>query len=168
MHPEQIDPLSGPPADRPVRLPSSRVELVGLRRIGPFEFQWPGDTESFEGGWVFEAHIDGSQHSVRLGIGAREAFGRLRVHAVTWMDGQVQVEGAEADHYPAIQALIGFAAPEVGSSEPGPRFRLAMTTLRSWSTAGRSTRPTARSALRSRSARTTWRPGLCTLACAAS
>jgi uncharacterized HhH-GPD family protein len=106
VQPERIDPLSRPPADLPVRLPDEQVELAGVKRVGPFEFQWPGDTESFEGGWTFEAHIDGAQHSVRLGIGAREAFGRLRVHAVTWIDGRVQVEGAEADHYPATQVLI--------------------------------------------------------------
>lgn len=106
MHPEGIDPLSRPRADLPVRLPAGQVELAGVKRIGPFEFQWQAETESFEGGWVFEAHIDATQHSVRLGIGTREVFGRLRVHGVTWIDGQVQVEGAEADNYPATQALI--------------------------------------------------------------
>jgi hypothetical protein len=33
-------------------------------------------------------------------------FGRWRVHTVTWLDGEVQVEGVEADGYPAIQALL--------------------------------------------------------------
>ncbi|HLI38178.1 MAG TPA: hypothetical protein VKV80_12690 [Streptosporangiaceae bacterium] len=42
----------------------------------------------------------------RHGLGAREVFGRLRVHTVTWIDGQVQVEGVEADDYPASRALI--------------------------------------------------------------
>lgn len=84
----------------------SRIELAGVKRIGPFEFQWPDDTESFESGWAFEAHIDGASHVVRLGIGARELFGRMRVHGVTWIDGEVQAEGAEADDYPASQALI--------------------------------------------------------------
>lgn len=106
MHPELIGPLSGQPAGRAVRSPKSRIQLVGVKRIGPFEFQWRAGNESFEGGWVFEAHIDGAQHSVRLGIGARELFGRMRLHAVTWIDGQVQVEGVEADRYPATQALI--------------------------------------------------------------
>jgi uncharacterized HhH-GPD family protein len=82
------------------------VELVGVRRIGPFDFRWPDETESFEGGWAFEAHIDGARHPTRLGIGACQRFGRMRVHVVTWMDGEVQVEGVEADDYPASQALI--------------------------------------------------------------
>jgi uncharacterized HhH-GPD family protein len=84
----------------------NRVDLVGVKRIGPFEFRWPDDTESFESGWAFEAHIDGALHGVRFGIGAREVFGRMRVHTVTWVDDEVQVEGAEADDYPASQALI--------------------------------------------------------------
>lgn len=82
------------------------VQLTGVKRIGPFEFQWPDDTESFESGWAFEAHIDSASHVVRLGIGARELFGRMRVHAVTWIDDEVQAEGVEADDYPASQALI--------------------------------------------------------------
>lgn len=106
MHPEQIDPLSRPLAGQTARLPNSRIELVGVKRIGPFEFRWPEGPETFEGGWVFEARIDGARHAVRLGIGAREVFGRMRVHAVTWIQGRVQVEGVEADHYPATQALI--------------------------------------------------------------
>jgi hypothetical protein len=44
--------------------------------------------------------------SGRHGIGAREVYGKMRVHTVTWIGGQVQVEGIEADDYPSSQALI--------------------------------------------------------------
>lgn len=106
MHPAQIDPLSRPLPGQTVRFPGNRVELACVKKIGPFEFQWPEGAETFEGGWVFEAHIDGARHPVRLGIGAREVFGRMRVHAVTWIQGRVHVEGVESDHYPATQDLI--------------------------------------------------------------
>lgn len=43
-------------------------------------------------------------HRARHGLGAREVYGRIRVHTVTWIDGEVQVEGVEADDYPVSQA----------------------------------------------------------------
>ena len=33
-------------------------------------------------------------------------YGRWRVHTVTWLDREVQVEGVEAGDYPASRALI--------------------------------------------------------------
>lgn len=82
------------------------VEILAAEPIGPFEFRWPDATEAFEGGWLANARIGESQHKVRHGIGARTTYGRERVHTVTWVDGAVQVEGVEADDYPASQALI--------------------------------------------------------------
>lgn len=84
----------------------THVELGAITRVGPFDFRWPDATESFEGGWSFDARIDGHRHAVRHGVGAREVYGRERVHTVTWINSQVQVEGVEADDYPASQALI--------------------------------------------------------------
>ncbi len=82
------------------------LELVAVKELGPFTFRWPEDIESFEGGRSFEARIAGARISGRHGIGAREVYGRMRVHTVTWIDGEVQVEGVEADDYPSSQALI--------------------------------------------------------------
>lgn len=82
------------------------AELRAVATIGPFDFRWPDGTESFEGGWSFEARVGGRSQAVRHGIGAREVYGRIRVHTVTWINGAVQVEGVEADDYPASQALI--------------------------------------------------------------
>jgi hypothetical protein len=82
------------------------VKLASIAPIGPFDFRWPESTESFEGGWSFEARIDGQRLAVRHGVGAREVYGRIRVHTVTWINTEVQVEGVEADDYPATQALI--------------------------------------------------------------
>ena len=84
----------------------THVELGAITRVGPFDFRWPDGTESFEGGWSFTAGIDGHRHAVRHGVGAREVYGRVRVHTVTWINSEVQVEGVEADDYPASQALI--------------------------------------------------------------
>ena len=84
----------------------SGIDLTAVKTLEPFDFRWPDGIESFEGGWSFEASIPGNRHTGRHGIGAREVYGRVRVHTVTWLDGEVQVEGAEADDYPSSQALI--------------------------------------------------------------
>jgi hypothetical protein len=82
------------------------IEILAVEKLGPFDFRWPEATESFETGWSFEVHANGRRHAARHGLGAREVYGRLRIHTVTWIDGEVQVEGVEADDYPASQALI--------------------------------------------------------------
>lgn len=84
----------------------TRFELGAIGNIGPFSFRWPDGTEDFEAGWRVTARIDGRSYEIKHGLGAREVYGRIRVHTVTWLDGQVQVEGVEADDYPSSQALI--------------------------------------------------------------
>ncbi|MBB4935574.1 hypothetical protein F4561_006468 [Lipingzhangella halophila] len=80
---------------------TSRVE-----RIARFTFQWPEYVERFDCGWQFQLHVGGATHTVQHGLGARKVYGRLRVHTVTWIGGQVQVEGTEADDYPNTRALL--------------------------------------------------------------
>lgn len=82
------------------------ARLSTVAPIGAFDFRWPDGIEHFESGWTFELHIDGEVHEVRHGIGGRKVYGRERVHTVTWLDGQVQVEGVEADDYPVTGALV--------------------------------------------------------------
>ena len=82
------------------------IVITKTERLDPFEFRWPTNVEPFEGGWECRVTIDGVPHVVRHGIGGREVYGRPRVHAVTWLDRNVQVEGVEADDYPTSQALI--------------------------------------------------------------
>jgi uncharacterized HhH-GPD family protein len=82
------------------------VELVAVKELGPFPFRWPDGIEPFERGWSFEARITETRFFGQHGIGAREVYGRMRVHTVTWVGGEVQVEGVEADDYPSSQALI--------------------------------------------------------------
>lgn len=82
------------------------VELGAITRIESFDFRWPDGRESLEGGRSFDARIDGHRYAVRHRVGARDVYGRVRVHTVTWNNSEVQVDGAEADDYPASQALI--------------------------------------------------------------
>jgi hypothetical protein len=82
------------------------VELIDAKKLEPFSYRWPNGIEPFEAGWSFDARIAGTRLSGRHGIGAREVYGKMRVHTVTWIGGQVQVEGVEADDYPSSQALI--------------------------------------------------------------
>lgn len=83
-----------------------KVVITGERQIGPFKWRWPEEYEEFEGGWDFQLIVAGSRHRVRHGLGGRHVFGRWRVHTVTWLDGEVQVEGVEADDYPATRGLL--------------------------------------------------------------
>jgi len=83
-----------------------RIELQDVRPIGSFEFRWPMGTESFDHGWEGTAVVDGRSTRFRHGIGGRHAYGRHRVHTVTWLDGQPVVEGVEADDYERSRALL--------------------------------------------------------------
>ena len=74
--------------------------------LDPFDFRWPDGVEHFERGWDFTFEWDGRCVPVRHGLGAREVYGRRRVHSVTWVRGQPMVEGVEADDYPESRALI--------------------------------------------------------------
>ena len=101
----------------------TELRITKTERLGPFTFPWPDNIEQFEGGWECDVTIDGARHLVRHGIGQREVYGQPRVHTVTWLDREVQVEGA-------------------GST----RFLPAMKASKSCVTEPRSTRPTARHA----------------------
>lgn len=83
-----------------------QAEIAEVQQLGPFSFRWPHGEEHFEGGWTYVVAVDGDTHRVRHGIGSRDVYGRPRVHTVTWLDGEVQVEGVEADDYPTTRALL--------------------------------------------------------------
>jgi uncharacterized HhH-GPD family protein len=82
------------------------IEIVSCTELSEFSFRWPDATEEFERGWECQVRTDGQTHAMRHGIGSRVVYGRLRLHTVTWLAGQPQVEGVEADDYPASQCLI--------------------------------------------------------------
>ena len=82
------------------------VRIIGVQQLLPFSYKWPVAVEEFEGGWEFLVDIAGDQFTIRHGLGTRHVYDRERVHTVTWLDGQVQVEGVEADDYPSTQSLI--------------------------------------------------------------
>jgi uncharacterized HhH-GPD family protein len=84
----------------------TELRITRTERLGPFTFPWPDNVEEFEAGWECDVTIDGARHLVRHGIGQREVYGRPRVHVVTWLDREVQVEGVESDDYPTSQAMI--------------------------------------------------------------
>jgi uncharacterized HhH-GPD family protein len=82
------------------------ASIGDVEQIGPFDFRWPDGIEHFESGWTCQLRMDGGTHSIRHGIGGREVYGRERVHTVTWLDGDVAVEGVEADDYPSSGCLV--------------------------------------------------------------
>ena len=86
--------------------PMIAAQVRDLREIEAFSFVWPTETERFEVGWTYQLKVLGQTHIVRHGLGSRLVYGKRRVHTVTWLDGNVEVEGVEADDYPATQALV--------------------------------------------------------------
>ncbi|GMU77258.1 MAG: hypothetical protein AMXMBFR46_00590 [Acidimicrobiia bacterium] len=86
--------------------PLATASVSHVDQIGAFDFRWPDATEHFESGWTCRLTVRGEQHRVRHGLGGREVYGRERVHTVTWLDGEVQVEGVEADDYPGSGCLV--------------------------------------------------------------
>jgi hypothetical protein len=73
---------------------SAIIEIIFVKRLPPFTFRWPEGMESFEVGWSIELRAAERRHHARHGLGSREVYGRMRVHTVTWLDSEVQVEGA--------------------------------------------------------------------------
>ena len=82
------------------------VAVRDVRRLEPFNHRWSDGAEAFEGGWAYTAEVGGGPRAIRHGVGARQAFGRVRVRTVTWIGGEAEVEGVEADDYPVSQALL--------------------------------------------------------------
>jgi uncharacterized HhH-GPD family protein len=85
---------------------STDIRVSDVQRLEPFEIRWPDGWEPFEGGWSYTAEAGGARLAIRHGIGARRAFGRMRVRTVTWIGTDAQVEGVEADDYPVSRALL--------------------------------------------------------------
>jgi len=82
------------------------VQLRDIQSLEPFDFRWPEAIERFERGWEFVAETHEESLRVRHGLGTRIAFGRPRIRSVTWVNGAVAVEGAEADDYEASRSLV--------------------------------------------------------------
>lgn len=85
---------------------AARSKLVSITEIGPFSWRWPEGIEHYDYGWLAIAEIGGRELHIRHGIGRRDAFGRSRMRSVTWVEGEVAVEGVEADDSAASQSLL--------------------------------------------------------------
>jgi hypothetical protein len=70
------------------------AEIVDVRDIEGFSFKWPTGVEEFEDGWIYLLKISGHTRHARQGLGSRPAYGRQRVHTVTGLDGNAEVEGS--------------------------------------------------------------------------
>ena len=81
--------------------------VESAKEIAPFSYRWPRVIEDFHRGWEIDILVAGAPHLVRHGLARRDVFGRERVHSVTFVDDQPQVEAAEADDYQATANLIG-------------------------------------------------------------
>lgn len=82
------------------------MEIRDVIQVEPFEFRWPDAVERFDRGWEFVAESNREAFRVRHALAVRIAFGRPRVRSVTWVGGEVAVEGAGADDYEVSRALI--------------------------------------------------------------
>jgi uncharacterized HhH-GPD family protein len=83
-----------------------KARLSDIQPLEPFDFRWPDALEHFERGWEAVATLAGKHAAVRHGLGIRIAYGRPRVRSVTWVNGEVMVEGVEADDYERSRGLL--------------------------------------------------------------
>ena len=88
-----------------------RLERVGAS--GPFDFRWPATVEHFTTGWDGVVRSGGRRSLFRHGVGERTAYGRPRVHTVTFLDGQAVVEGVATDDFERTRCLLSLL--KVGS-----------------------------------------------------
>jgi hypothetical protein len=85
------------------------LEIHSCTEVGSTDFRWWGPAaalEHFDRTWECEATIDRRPARIRHGIGRRVAYGRERVHSVTWFDANPTVEGVEADDHAESRSLI--------------------------------------------------------------
>jgi hypothetical protein len=82
------------------------ITLSNVIETKPFTLRWPNEIVEFPRGWEGLATVDGKEFRFKHGIGMRPKFGRDRVHTTTWINGQVAVEGIEADDYQTSGALV--------------------------------------------------------------
>jgi uncharacterized HhH-GPD family protein len=85
---------------------AAHLRLVSTTAIGAFSWRWPEGIESYERGWLAIADLGGRELHIRHGIGRRFAFGRSRLRSVTWVEGNVAVEGVEADDFSKSESLL--------------------------------------------------------------
>lgn len=97
-------PMKPPPTSGSAERADFAIE--DIREIGPFRYRWPDSIEEFAHGWQFIAREGGLRHRVKHGVGRRVAYGRERIHTVTWLDDHPTVEGAEAEDHQVSRALI--------------------------------------------------------------
>jgi hypothetical protein len=82
------------------------VQLKDVTTIPGFTYRWPEEDEDFSHGWEADAVFRGRGYRIRLGIGERQVYGRLRAHTVTWVDSVPAVEGVAADDYEESNGLL--------------------------------------------------------------
>jgi hypothetical protein len=84
-----------------------QLHLLECSSEEPFVWRWPSrNEEAFTRSWHGRAVIGGNQFHFRHGIGERHAYGKQRVHSVTWINKYPTVEGVEADDYAFSRSLL--------------------------------------------------------------
>jgi hypothetical protein len=83
-----------------------KLNVGATRETGPFEYRWPASIERFDRGWEAIATLGTKRLRLRHAIGNRVAYGRPRVHSVTWVGYSPSVEGVETDDYDRSRALL--------------------------------------------------------------
>ena len=86
--------------------PPPNVRLISASALGAFSWRWPEETEHFERGYAALMRFGDREFRIRHGIGRRTVYGRLRLHSVTWVEGNPTVEGVEADDFTRSQSLL--------------------------------------------------------------
>jgi len=104
----------------------SDLRILDCRETGVFDYEWwdrERTVEHFNRTWECSVEVAGRRIHARHGIGRRNAYGRDRVHSVTWLDGSPTVEGVEADDYEHTGCLISAVkGPDKKNVRPGSQM----------------------------------------------
>ena len=74
------------------------MRLLRVKDVGQnYKYKWPEDVETFTNFVDYVAEGADGEHQVRVGFTEREAYGKLRVRIVVWIDGYPHAEFLGAD-----------------------------------------------------------------------
>jgi hypothetical protein len=88
--------------------------LRDVTDLPAFEFRWPEETEQFTRGWQGTARAGSRPLRVEHAVGARDVYGRHRVHTVTFVNGQPSIEVVAADDFERSKSLLSLIKPGDG------------------------------------------------------
>ncbi len=91
-----------------------KYEETGFNETGPFDYQWPKDTEHFESGCETTRNINDRTHTFKIGFTYRQAAGQMRRRVIVWLGNWPLVEFAGGNDYESDGLLASVIKTQSG------------------------------------------------------